>query len=187
MKKTVFVLSIISVLIIWSLSYKETKKERLQNAISEFNKNIKSSDIITYYPETYTEIKTDSIIANTFKVSIKNYSANNESIMVRSSTDNNNVNRDLHRIFQSEIHVQVSDRMVYQKQLKATDFDPNTDPDFWNNATLEHVWINQWRSNSSTLAINVSFLNPLENTFMLYEIHIDTEGNESKRLIDQNS
>ena len=187
MKKTVFVLSFVFVLILWSFSYKSTKKERLQIAITEFNEKINSADLINYYPETYTEIKTDSVIGNTFRVKIKNYSSNHEGILVSSSIPNEQKDLDFYRTFKSEINVHVADRIVYSRDFKANDFDPHVDPDFWRNATLEHVWIDQWRSNSNTLAINVSFLNPLENTFKLYEIRIDTEGNASKRLIDQNS
>lgn len=187
MRKITYFLTFLSVVILWSCSYSETKKERFDRAVTEFNENIRSSDIINYYPDTYIEIKTDSIIESTFKVHIKNYSSNSESVLAQTSNNKHNLNQKYHKEFRSEINVQVSDRIVYQRHLKASLFDPYSDPNFWNNATLEHVWIDQWNSNSNSLAIKVSFLNPLENTFKLYELRIDKEGNESKRLIDQNS
>lgn len=187
MRQIAIVLTLISALFLWSCSYSETKKERLNNAISEFNQNINKIDLINYFPETYTEVKTDSIIENTFKVSIKNFSSNESGLNLNNSSDQFSNTRHIHRVFMADINVKVVYRIVYQKRLKAQHFDPYSDPEFWSNATLEHVWIDQWKSNSESLALNVSFLNPLNKTYKIYELRIDSNGNESKRLIQQNS
>lgn len=187
MKRLSVFFIVISSIAIWSCSYSDTRKERLNNAVSEFNKKIKSIYINSYYPEEYVEIKTDSIISNTFEVSIKNFASSNEYIFIKSNIKDHTRTSEFHKIFKSEIHVQVSDRTIYDKLLIATTFDPLSDSKFWNNATLEHVWIDQINSSSERLTLNVSFINPLDDSFKLYELQIDMNGNETKRLIAQNT
>ncbi|MBO6606288.1 hypothetical protein [Psychroserpens sp.] len=187
MRQIAIILTFISAAILRSCSYSETKNERFNRAITEFNKKVKSIELNNYYPNSYTEVKTDSIIANTFDVRIKTFSAATGYILIETTTNNHLTEQLFHKDFYSEIKVHVSDRIVYQKQLKASLFDRASDPIFWDNATLEHVWIDQWSSNTNSLALHVSLMNPLENTFKLYEIRIDRLGNETMRLINQNS
>jgi hypothetical protein len=144
-------------------------------------------NIIDYYPNQYTEIKTDSIISKTFRVHVKNYSVMTQGILVKKSVNNRNKTSQFHRVFESEITVAVNNKIIYSEHISVEKFRNFELTEFFNNATLEHVWINQEQSNTEKLSLGVSIINPKNNAFKLYEILIDKLGNERLTLIEDHS
>ena len=63
-------------------------------------------------------------------------------------------------IFESDIVVAIEDKIIYSSHISAEKFRGFESSDFWNNATLEHVWVNQEQSNTTTLSLGVSIINP---------------------------
>ncbi|SDS29297.1 hypothetical protein SAMN04515667_1846 [Formosa sp. Hel1_31_208] len=187
MKRILAIISCILILTVLACSHGETKKERLKNAIIQFNNDQRSINSTLYYPESYTEIKTDSIVGHTFKVSIKNYATSDHGILLNQSVINDKKTTEYHRLFASDVIVAVSDHIIFEKHISAKGFGEFTKSTFWTNATLEHVWVNQNMSNNSQLSLGVSFINPKDDTFKLYELLIDTNGNEQIILIQDHS
>lgn len=187
MKKILILLPCILLLFLMSCDRRTSKKEHLKHAISEFNKNQKSIVINTYYPEHYTETKTDSIISNTFEVSLTNYTSDHNGILIKETTKFQKMTRQLHRVFACDLSVVISDKTIYKQHISAETFQDHNSSKFWNNATLEHVWVNQELSTSDVLSLGISFINPKNNAFKLYEMHIDSFGNERLILIEDHS
>lgn len=170
-----------------SCDSRTSKKDRLEKAVIQFNKNLKLSNVINYYPESYTEIKTDSIISNTFHVNIKNYSSMDRGIFMNTSTEQLKKTSQFHRAFESDILVSIADKVIYNSHISAAKFSRLNSDKFWTNATLEHVWVNEELSNTKTLSLGISFINPKDETYKLYEIRIDPLGNERLTLIEDHS
>ena len=173
--------------IIMSCDRRTSKKDRLEQDVLEFNKKIKLIDVKHFYPESYVEIKTDSIISNTFRVSIKNHSIDNASIFIDKSVKDLKSISKYHRVFESDVLVSVNDKIVFSEHISAANFKDKNPSVFWKNATLEHVWVNQDISNQNMLSLGISFVNPKQNTYHLYEMRIDTQGNERLIFIEHNS
>lgn len=187
MKKIFIFIPCLLLVVLMSCDNRTSKRDRLQQAVSEFNKNQRLIDVSIYYPESYTETKTDSIISSTFDVSIKNYALTDQNILLNQSVKHLKKTSKYHRVFESDILVTVADKIVFERHISAEHFKSHSTSEFWNSATLEHVWVNQENSNSEKLSLSLSFINPKRNTFKLYELHIDINGNERLTLIEDHS
>ncbi|WP_460218758.1 hypothetical protein [Psychroserpens sp. MEBiC05023] len=187
MKKISLAIVLISVLITMSCDKRTSKKERLENAISEFNKNLKLDNIKSYFPKDYIEIKTDSIVSHTFKVNIRNYTSNHKEILLKTSIKNHQTISEYHRSFESEVIVSVKDKIIFKQLISAEKFRDFAPSLFWNTATLEHVWVNQYKSTAEKLSLGISFINPINDSFKLYEMQIDSHGNQRLTLIEEQS
>jgi len=187
MKKLLIIISCLSIVLFMSCDERTSKRDALKQDIVDFNKNIKPIVLKTYYPEFYTETKTDSIISKTFEVSIKNYSIDGLGILINESIEGLQKASEYHRVFASDVTVAVSNKIIYDKHISVDSFEDLSNSEFWKNATLEHVWVNQEHSNSDQLSLGISFINPVHSTFKLYEMRIDNQGNERLMLIEDHS
>ena len=187
MKKIVLFIPLMLVLFLTSCDGRKSKIDHINDAVSEFNKKQKLIDLKDYHPESYAETKTDSIISKTFKVSVKNYTVMDEGILIQQTIKNLTKTSQFHRVFESDIVVAIEDKIIYSSHISAEKFRSFESSDFWNNATLEHVWVNQEQSNTTTLSLGVSIINPKNKAFKLYEILIDKSGNERLTLIEDHS
>lgn len=181
MKKILIFITTIGVLFFTSCDDRKSKIDRIADAVKVFNKNNRSINLIKYYPEQYTQIKTDSIVSKTFHVSIKNHSLMTDYITLKKTLKGTTQITKAHRVFESDVIVSVNNLIIYNKRMSSDKLKDSASSEFWNHATLEQVWVNQERSNSKQLSLGLSVINPRNNTFKLYEILIDKYGNE--RLI----
>jgi len=162
-----------------------SKSEFLKSAISEFNKKHQIQNAYaTYTPREYTEIATDTIIENKINIHIKNYSLMDENVII--SPGKNTQKSKYHRSFESEIVVYSASKIWFKTRLNAKTFADNKLGLFWNNATLQHTWINQDESNEDHISILVSFINPTTKSYRLYQLYIDETG-LYKSLLKENS
>ena len=186
MKKSILLILLISVAFL-SCDRRGSAREHLQNSISEFNKKQTNIDIVTFYPQTYTEVKTDSIISNTFKVNIKNYSKMDSQIVLSTKRIENKTKINYHRIFESNINIDIASNNLLNTTISAENFKGSSSSKFWNNATLEHVWVNQEASNTQEVNLSISFINPLSKAYKLYELTVNTKGEQRINLIEEHS
>ncbi|WP_040254595.1 hypothetical protein [Psychroserpens mesophilus] len=185
MKKSLFIL-VFAALAILSCNRPESSRENLQKSISEFSKKHAELNIVaSYYPKEYTEVNTDSIIANTFRVRIKNYSKMDSHILVDSETNETKTKINYHRVFESEIKIALASKPLFSTTINANDFKDLSHPEFWNNATLEHVWVNQEASSDTELHLSISIINPKNNTYKLYELVVDHRGSQHLKIIEE--
>ncbi|WP_033958656.1 DUF4738 domain-containing protein [Psychroserpens jangbogonensis] len=186
MKKSILIVILIAVAF-FNCDRRGSARENLQNSISEFNEKHTDLDIVSYYPETYTEVQTDSIISNTFKVSIKNYAKMDSQILMNSETDKTRTKLNYHRVFESEIKITLDSKNIFNTTIRAEDFKDASQSEFWKNATLEHVWVNQETSNTKELNLGISIINPKSKAYKLYELIVNTEGKQDLFLIEEHS
>ncbi|WP_323788824.1 hypothetical protein [Psychroserpens sp.] len=186
MKRSILIIVLVAIAI-FSCDRRESARENLQNSISEFNKKQTNLEVVTYFPEAYTEIQTDSLISNTFKVSIKNYAVMDSQILVSSEADDKKTKLNYHRVFESEIRIDLASKNIFDAKINAEAFKSASSSEFWDNATLEHVWVNQEASNTSEVNLGLSFINPNSNAYKLYELVVDTNGTQYINLIEEHS
>lgn len=152
-----------------------SKTEFLKNAVSEFNDNHQiQGNYVSYTPKEYTQIVTDTIIDNKVNIHIKNYSLMDDNVLMTS--DNHIHKLEYQRSFESEIVVFNKKGTWFNTHLNAKTFVDNNHDLFWNNATLQHVWVNQEESSGNNVSILVSFVNPSTKSYRLYQLYIDEKG-----------
>ena len=183
MTKTYILLTAIGLVLLTSCDHRMSKIDRINHAVKAFNKNYTLTNLKTYYPKVYTEIKTDSIISNTFEVSVKNYSLLSDDNTPIALLEYLPTSSEFHRVFVSDITVNIKGKPIYSTHISAEKFKDPQAPEFWKNATLEHAWVNQEQSNADELHVQFSIVNPISKAFKLYKIRIDTYGNDQLTLL----
>ncbi|TYA58865.1 hypothetical protein [Formosa maritima] len=181
MRKLIYFLVLISIVFV-SCDSRKNQNDLLQEAISEYNKNQPKVETISFYPIEYTEVTTDTLISNKVKVHIKNYSLEDETILL-TKTDNHTK---YHRVFESEISIKKNNKNILTTKISAKDF-ATTNDIFWDNATLEQVWVNQEISTVEEINLEMSFVNPLDKTFKLYRMSVNQNGKQQTYLIEEQS
>jgi hypothetical protein len=158
---------------------RQSQRESLENAVSEFNQKQTPIETVKFHPKDYTEIVTDTIISNALEVKIKNYTLMDKHIVLNSNSN------EMHRLFESEVEVFAASTSVFKTIINAELFATQKDSPFWNQATLEHVWVNQDLSTVKEVFLDVSFLNPITKDFKLYRMTVDISGKHHVHLIEE--
>jgi hypothetical protein len=185
MKYSLFFILIIGI-IFSSCDGRHRAKDSLKESVTEFNKTLNQQDKITHYPKQYTEVVTDTIISNTLKVSIKNYSLMDKNVVISDNSKNGQVLIDYQRVFESTISISDTSKIFFKTTISANAF-RNDNDDFWKNTTLEHTWLNEELSNTKAVFIEFSFINPKRKTNKTYRMLIDRNGNNSIHLLKKYS
>lgn len=185
--KNLLVLVALMFIVCLSCDGRKTKKESLEQAVSAFNLKTTPVQSSTYYPESYVEIVTDTIISNSVNVRIKNYSLLDEQIIISEATSGVTKKVSYQRVFESEISVSTATKDILNthisaKQFRAIDADP-----FWVNATLQHAWVNQELSTAENITLDITFINPVNDTHKLYRMSINSDGHHTVNLIEAHS
>jgi len=180
----VLILSLLGIFL-FNCDQKTSKKEQLEKSVAEFKQSFELTETKRIYPEFQTRIETDSLIANTFKVKIENYSTVDSFIALPHNSTEHKFTH--HRTYKSDILVMVKDDLVLKRHISAANFSLNSSKGFLDKATLEQVWVNQERSDSEFLSLGISFVNPISKAYKLYEMRIDKLGNETINLIEETS
>lgn len=186
MKKLLLLLVLLSVLS-FSCDGRQTKKEALERAISEFNLKHPVLEIFNYHPETHVEIVTDTIISNNINIHIKNYSLLNEQILLSNMTTPTSKEIHYQRVFESEIVVSSASKDIFSTHISAKQFKKTDTDQFWDSATLQHVWVNQDLSTTDDIKLDIAFMNPKSNGYKLYRMSINLYGQQSLNLIEERS
>lgn len=183
--------NILIVLILMSVGFascdeRKSKSVALKESIEAFDQNQSNPETISYYPKEYTEVVTDTLISNVLKIHIKNYSIGDETILL-SSNKKSPKKKTYHRVFQSEIVVSTPSKTIFSAWISAAQFKGKSNDEFWNYATLEHAWVNQELSTSEKVQVDVTIINPKENSYKLFRMSIDAFGKQQINLIEENS
>ena len=184
-----YILAIFTLLamVLTSCDGRQSSRESLQQSISKFNQTQTSLELISFYPEGYTEVETDTIMANNLRVNIKNYSLMNQEVIQHTKTIGHNKDIQYHRVFESEIVVYNENQKIYATSINASKFHNKDNTPFWNNATLEHVWVNQESSGPDWVNLEITFIDPQTQAYKVYEMTIDQNGKQDILLKEQNS
>lgn len=185
--KYILLLFTLSAMVLTSCDGRQSSTESLQQSISEFNQKQTPLELISFYPKEYTEVETDTIMSNNLRVNIKNYSLMNQEVILHKKTIGNNKDIQYHRAFESEIIVYNTNQKIYTTTINAYQFQNKDKSSFWNNATLEHVWVNQETSGLDWVNLEITFIDPQTHAYRVYEMTINQNGKENTILKEQNS
>jgi len=184
MKNILIVLILVCVAFV-SCDGRKSRSESLKTSVEEFNERQSDVVIVSYYPKEYTEVVTDTLIYNNVKVHIKNYSLPNESLFMSIIDKAVLIKQKQHRVFESDVVISTPSKELLNTHISAEQFKSMYPDEFWNQATLEHVWVNQELSTSNDVKLDISFINPSDNSYKLYRMSIDGDGQQEIELIEE--
>ncbi|HIC32808.1 MAG: hypothetical protein JXK08_08015 [Flavobacteriaceae bacterium] len=180
-KFTVLILGIIITLI--SCDARDRINRTPKEILKEKNLLESFSERVSYFPQEYSEVKTDTILSNGYHVNVKTFTDMESSYLKQFKHDS--INYKYHyRDFKAEIVAShnsiifhdVIDKQYILKHDKAVSY-------YMETSILKSVWVNQEESlNQNKLVLNILFTQPKTNTEKVFELVIDNKGD--KKLIN---
>lgn len=180
-KFTVLILGIIITLI--SCDARDRINRTPKEILKEKNLLESFSERVSYYPQEYSEVKTDTILSNGYHVNVKTFTDMESSYLKQFKHDS--INYKYHyRDFKAEIVAShnsiifhdVIDKQYVLKHDKTVSY-------YMETSILKSVWVNQEESlNQNKLVLNILFTQPKTNTEKVFELVIDNKGD--KKLIN---
>lgn len=153
------------------VSPQESLKQKM--LLDSFSKNI------SYIPEGYAEVETDTTLSNGFRVVIKLQSKMDSSVLVETKKDSS-INKTYYRDFVGTISVFRNDTLLLSKEIsKLSVLEQNKSTnDFLKKLILSDVWVNYCAfDNKEYACINMAYCKPESLDSCLYfELSVDTTG-----------
>lgn len=188
MKQILFLCFAIAI-ILTSCDGRKTKKEFLDQAVVNYNLKYQTSEIANYKSNDTFRMVSDTIFSNNFSVHIENYSLPDHRFLLSQTLNKNSVLISNYRqTHKADIDVIFEGRTIMSTtvsgeklRFKFTDFL------FWEDASLQHAWVNQDLSTDDKIMIDISVANLLYNSYKLFRMSIGKNGQYNINLIDQNN
>ncbi|WP_308992816.1 hypothetical protein QLS71_015860 [Mariniflexile litorale] len=176
MNKLIYFLLIVFVFL--SCTGGKTKKDSLKTSVEKFKDSIGVLEIVKYFPETYSETITDTVLSNGFKVKIKTYANMNSSVINTFEADTI-VYKHFYRDYISEITVFKNDNKILSESIDKPFFlkHNNELKEYFEIAILSGVWINDNEElTKDKTSIYIMYTQPETDNYYLSEMIINSDG-----------
>jgi len=134
------------------------------------------SENITYVPETYTEVATDTILYNGFHVKLKTYTIMDKHIVNEFKQDSI-VYKKYYREFVTDVIVTMNDKEIFNERIDK-EFIHKHNNNLQLNKAIINVMVNQVSSVKNHGLVLSAMIKDIQNeTITFCDILIDSEGN----------
>lgn len=160
MKNSLILLLVVAFI---SLSCKRShnSKDSLINSIESL-KNKGFIGEVTYIPNTYSEVATDTIFNNGFKINIRHYSDMNNEVLNEFKRDTI-THQHFYRDFKANVKVSKNDVTLFSKTIDKSFFinAKSVDNSFFEAGILKDIWVEEFSTSTTQNAvINFNFCQP---------------------------
>ena len=183
MNKLAFLVFIISMAF---LSCDGRYRAHLSNAeVLKENKLLSSfSEKLKFTPKQSINIETDTILSNNFQVKLKYYSLETNSIVKTYKTKNGSLINHTFKNFEAQIQILNKNNIISQNLIDKHLFYQFETISYWENAIMQHPWIDYNNSKKNSVSIIVSFNIPNTINYKDFSLTINENGNIKIRQID---
>ncbi|MDD7885676.1 DUF4738 domain-containing protein [Flavivirga sp. 57AJ16] len=140
------------------------------NLLESFNQEIK------FVPETYTEIKTDTILSSGFEVKINYRSLENDFVLETRKSKGDSVTKIHYKNFEAQLLVLKNNTIINRSLINKKCFYKFEGASFWTNAIMQFIWVDHEASNKDILRLNTSFCIPNTNECKDFTLKINKQG-----------
>ncbi|TGV01134.1 hypothetical protein [Flavivirga rizhaonensis] len=151
--------------------YKTNAEVLKENKLLEF-----FTEEIKFVPETYTEIKTDTILSNGFKIKMSYHSLENDFVLESRKLKNDSIAKIHHKNFEAQLLVSKDNVIINKSLISKRLFYEFENSSFWASAVMQFIWVDQEASNKNTLCLNTSFCVPNTDKCKDFTLKIDEFG-----------
>lgn len=177
MKKLLLLTLILTFTIFASCDGKDRARLSLEEKIE--NKDLPSSffEKTEYFPKEYTEIETDTILNNGYRVNIKTFSDMNNSYIKEFVKDTINYKHH-YRDFLSSITIWKDDKEIFFNTIDKDFFEKKiSGRRTLNDMTFHNVWLDEQTSTyNNAIVLNSLFCKPKTNDCVVFKMTIDNTG-----------
>lgn len=163
-----------------------SKRDSLKQSISKFKNSVKRVEIVEYVPEEYSEMQTDTILSNGFRVEIKNFTSMEASILREYISNNTNYKQHFRQI-ESEITVYKNDKLIFKNNFNEAFLRENLEGDILplKDYLSNGLCIDQMASlQQNKLVLTTSYFKPKHTIAFIYRMTIDSNGHCDLKKID---
>ena len=136
------------------------------------------SESITYIPRNYTQVETDTILSNGFRIKIETYSDMDQGVLNTVTTDAI-VHKKYYREFKSNIIVYKDDKKILSTQIDKSLFSNkfnNLYPSM-ENLVLSSVRVDQGiQDKKDETKIDINYYNPITDYYFNFKIIVNDSG-----------
>lgn len=179
MKNYSFILLLIAITIVTSCDGRDRALESNKERVSRSNVSIDAIEVVKFVPEQYLKTVTDTLLDSKTNIQVSYYSSSNKSVIIANNEDNETHYRE----FESEIKVFKNDKLLFEDIISKSNFITN-EQNFWKNAVLQYVWLDDFESSDDNYKLFCSFLVPESEKYKMYSIHFNNSGEKTIKLIE---
>ncbi len=180
-------LAIIAILLAICFTSCDGRDRASKSNIENFEESKLSNTFIDntiYIPQQHIETVTDTILSSKLRVKVRYYSLLDKTLSIESNSSKNKTIKKHYRQFESQITVFKKNKILFTSVLNISDFIKRDNPEFCNNAILQFVWLDEFKSNEEEIQINCSFLVPNTKAYKTYKIFFNVFGDKRIELIE---
>ncbi|MDN3667473.1 hypothetical protein ACFFU1_05965 [Algibacter miyuki] len=132
---------------------------------------------VYFVPQEEVKIHTDTIMSSGFHVKL-NYNSIEGQFVSKTEVTKGKTQTKIHfKNFEAQLSVLKQGQLLTHSLINKSLFKEYATPDFWEQAIMQHVWLNHEQSTAEMVCLNTSFRILNTNTFKDFSILIDTFGN----------
>ncbi|QRM90460.1 hypothetical protein FG167_14875 [Lacinutrix sp. WUR7] len=162
--------------------HRTTQQDLIENkALDTF------SDVVTYFPEKYTQVVTDTILSNGFEVKINTSTDMKNSVLNAFKVDTTN-HKHYYRDLISKIEVSKNGQIILSEVIGKPFFlkFDNTLEDYFKISNLTGVWLDEKSAlTKDEIFIYILFNKPETDYSYLYKMIINNQGEYSIKEIEE--
>lgn len=170
----IFILSIMFV----SCDGRHRTYQSNQDNLKEHNLYESFSENVKYFPETYSEVTSDTLMSNGCHVKIKTYTDMDNSFLNVFKKDTI-THKNYYRNLKTSVTI-AKDNQNIATTLITKDFIMDYDASYktdLKNKVLQGVWLNQYESlKTNSVAMDVLFHDPIKNNTVCYRLTVNDNG-----------
>lgn len=153
------------------------RKYKTNAEVLKENKLLESfTQKIKFVPETYTEIKTDTILSSGFEVKINYHSLESSFVLETRKSKNDAITRIHHKNFEAQLLVLKHNTIINKSLISKKLFHEFESTTFWANAIMQFLWIDYDASNENMIYLNTSFCIPNTDECKDFTLKINEQG-----------
>ncbi len=163
-----------------SCSGRTTKSESLKEAISKFKDTITPIEIVEYFPKTYSEVQTDTILSNGFCIKVKTYSDMRHTVSHTTKSDAFTIKMDIYRKWISDIEVKKDGIVVFAETINDAFLSKHmqiSTADIASAVSLGTLYNQDEFQDDDNVVLLTGLSFPRENKKRWFSITIDGKGN----------
>ncbi len=170
---------IILIIIMFSSCGESDRKQKTNEEILKENKLLDSfTESVKYIPETYSEVETDTILNNGFRVKIKTYTEMQDNVLNEFVIDTIKY-RFHYRNYTGKLDIFYNNTSVLKETINKSYLNKNKDKTFWDDAIMAGIYLDEHSSTKEEVIISVLYCIPESEICKEFNIIIDKKGNTS--------
>jgi hypothetical protein len=134
------------------------------------------SEELKYIPEQPTEIVTDTILSNGFRIKTTYHSIENSFVSKKAKNKNGTSINTHHHNFEVQFQIHKSNLPIRNGIINKALFYEKDNHAFWQNAIMQYVWVNYEAMTEHSIQLNTSFNIPDTNMFRDFAITFYDDG-----------